>query len=263
MFDKNTALSRLAIPFWERVAAWYHESVIYELLEYFNSRYFTVRFESYENFAIGTSTAQTVRDVILALALGVILAALFTAYLRNTLGGFVRRLLSDGCDSPASAKTLSELGYFRSPSVRRELAKGTILRMVVHRVDEISTDGEQNTAQNTASEPSAETVSEGETDAEKEVLEVQKSENNAESTAKKGFFGFGKRAEEVDFITARFYVPEDLRYRAEIRFRRKGSSWLLVIAICVISLVAAALLCVYLPGIVGLADKIVSMTSPS
>ncbi len=258
MFGKFTVLSGATLPFWERAVAWYRESLIYELLEYFNSRYFTIHFVGYENFSIGLSTAETVRNVILALALGVILAALFTAYLRNTLGGFVRRLISSGCDSPANAKTLSELGYFRSPSVRRELSRGTILPMVVRRLDELSTHVEQNEAETDGKSAD----SEGETAVDEAVSEDQKSENIVESTAKKSFFNFGKRGEMIDFTTARFYIPEDLRYRAEIRFRRKGSSWLLVIAICVIALVAAALLCVFLPSIVGLADKIVSMTSP-
>ncbi len=193
---------------WERLVVWYQGSVFAELFDYFGQRYFSVELGSYDNFSISSAASFTIRNIILALTLGGVLAAFMSAYMRVVLGGFVRTLLANEANSPETAKSLASIGYFRSVSIRRELKRGSALRMVVHSADE-----------------------------------------NIDR-------------KKTDFTTARFYIPEDLRYRAELRFRQKGSGWLPVIIVTVLAVVVAASLCFFLPDVLQFADNIITVFSP-
>ena len=67
---------------------------------------------------------------------------------------------------------------------------------------------------------------------------------------------------QIDFTKDHFYIPEDLRARAEVRFEKKGSSWGMVVLASVLTVVGAGLLCWLLPDIVQLADNIISVFAP-
>ncbi len=213
--------------FWEKIATWYQNSLLRELLTYFEQRYFTVDARTYNNFSISNQTAQTIRNMIVAILIGVLLASLYVAYMRTVPGGFVRKLLTLEADSPEKAKTLRELGYFRSPMIRRELTRGTSLRMVVRYHD-----------------PKMDQDAEG-------PREIDKKHTRTHKTADK-----------LDFLSARFYIPEELRYRADVRFDKAGSGWRLAIVTAIVAVVAAALICLFLPDILTLVDGIISLASP-
>ncbi len=240
MFHFPSALAAAPLSLWEQLSAWYQNSLLRELITYLTTRYFSVELGSYENFSVPANTGVLARNIVLALAAGFILALLLTAYTRVTLGGFVRTLLAEEIHSPDKAKTLYELGYFRSPSIRRELARGTILGMVVRRVG--------------AGSPAVGDASVG----EKEESVGEKTVENAHTGSK-----FAQKGREViDFTTARFYIPEDLRYRADIRFDSKGSGWRPVILLTALIIVVAAALCWFLPDVLQLADNIITVFSP-
>jgi len=207
---------------WEKISGWYQNSLLRELINYISEQYFTMELGTYDNFAISGTSGATLRNMILAVAAGIILASLMTLYNRRGLGGFVRRLIAEKADSPENAKTLMELGYFRSTMIRRELARGTALRMVVR-------------------------------SPEKEAFE-----NRETKTPKKGI----EPAYKHDFMTARFYIPEDLRARAEVRFDLKGSGWLPTLITIAVTVVAASLMCWFLPDLIQFADNIISFFSP-
>ncbi|MBE6554254.1 MAG: hypothetical protein E7666_07930 [Ruminococcaceae bacterium] len=205
---------------WERLSEWYEGSLIRELLTYISEEYFTVELGSYQNFAFSGSSGNLLRNIILAAACGIIIAALMTLYMRRGLGGFVRRLIATGATSPEQAKTLMELGYFRSVAIRRELSRGSALRMVVRC-------------------------------REQEAHEAELAERQS----------VGKRASETyrhDFLSAHFYVPEDLRHRAEIRFDAKGSGWLPTVITIAVTVVAASAICWFLPDLIQMADNLIS-----
>lgn len=262
--------------FWERLASWYQNSLLHEILTYIGETYFTVELGAYENISIAPGSAAAVRNLILALAFGVILATVLTAYLRNILGGFVRKLLREEATSPDRAKTLTELGYFRSTTIRRELTRGSVLRMVVRCREKEEAEATLQAAETVLQETETSLQ-----DAEKvagkgsEVF-LQDAENVAadgsEETPKKAenahtSFKLSKssayQTAKIDFTTARFYIPEELRYRADVRFDRAGSGWRAVILTAIATIVVAALLCWLLPDILQFADNIISMTSPS
>ena len=236
MFGLFALFSEGGLSFWEKLAAWYESSVINELLTYLTEQYFSVELGTYENFSVGSDTATSVRNIILALMIGFIAASIMTAYTRQGLGSFVRKLLREECLSPEKAKTLMELGYFRSSMIRRELSHGSTLRMVVRYCTETSL---QKQLQSVDPDKKPE-------DTEK----VQATQKNAQTNHK------------IDFLTARFYIPEELRHRADIRFDKKGSGPLPVLLTAVVAIVVAAVLCRLLPDILQFADNLIHMLSP-
>lgn len=251
------------LSFWEKLSAWYEQSVIYEIFAFLKEQYFTLEFGIYENFSVADGLGTTVRNIIIAIALALIAVSVMNAYTRQNLGGFVRRLISEDCLSPDRAKTLSELGYFRSTSIRRALARGTTLRLVVRRAET----EEMQTAQ-TADNAQPESVEDVvPTDADNARDNGEVDATDATPCRDNGNAEVVTRATEkdtkIDFLTARFYVPEELRYRAEIRFRVKGSSWWLVALTAVVAVVVAALLCRLLPDVVAFADNLMTWLSPS
>lgn len=243
MFIKFCLASEQGLTFWEKLLAWYEQSTVYELINYVKDRYFTLEFGVYENFSVANGLGESVRNIIIAFAMALIIVSVMNAYTRQSLGGFVRRLLSEDCLSPDRAKTLSELGYFRSTAIRRALAKGSALRLVVRRAD-----GETDRPSEISAEPQESETAEVES--EQEDATVPDTANRPTDT-------------KIDFLTARFYVPEDLKDRAEIRFRVKGSSWWMVALVSVLGIVIAALLCRLLPNAVAFADNIMTWLSPS
>lgn len=220
---------------WEKLTVWYQNSIFYELFEYFNEKYFTVQFGAYENFSLGAGAAGMAQTLVYAIAIGVILAAAMSVYTRSVLGGFVRKLIKEGANSPENAKKLSQLGFFRSAAVRRELARGVTLRKVVRCCEEEAFLAE----------------------AKKADIEQEREEGEAEKRGRYEKPGF-----RPDFLTARYYIPEELRYRAEIRFEQKGSGWGMLIGTAVIALVVAALIGFFLPDIFQLMDNIMGMMTP-
>ena len=212
---------------WEKLSVWYQNSIFYELFEYFNEKYFTVEFGAYENFSVGAGVTSLAQTIVYAIALGVILAAAMSVYTRSVLGGFVRTLIKEGANSPENAKKLSQLGFFRNAAIRRELARGVTLRKVVHCCEE-------------------------------EAFLAKEGTQPAETVEK----GKGEATFRPDFLTARYYIPEELRYRAEIRFEKKGSGLGLFFGTAVIAILLAAVIGYFLPDIVQLMDNIIGMMTP-
>ena len=240
----NTFMLASGGGLWEKIASWYQNSLIRELLLYLKETYFSVELRAYENLRFDTNAPATFQSIIIALAVGVILAAGWSTYTRSVLGGFVRALLKEEANSPEKAKTLYELGFFRNAAVRRELWRGVDLRKIVKTVGENDGALAPDTAK-TESEPTEEptptATAESVTEEKKEALTPEK----------------------PDFLTARYYIPEDLRYRAELRYRKRGSSWGLFAVTVVVAIVLAALLGRFLPDLLQLADNLITMTSPN
>ena len=223
---------------WEKLTVWYRSSVLYELLNYLRDRYFTIEFGAYENFNLGAGASSMAQTIILSVAIGFMVAAVMAVYTRTVLGNFVRALLKSEAKDAQSAKDLSSLGFFRSAAIRRELSRGVTLRKVVKCVQEEELLG--NKEENPAGEG-------------------EEIENPTPATSK-------APSSEVlfkpDFTTARYYIPEDLRYHAELRFEKKGSGWGPMLITIVASIVIAALLSYLLPDILQMADNLISMMSP-
>ena len=221
---------------WEKLAAWYQNSVIREVLAFLKERYFTVTFPGYENLSLGANANATAETLVFAFAVGMILAAGVSAFSKTRLGKFVRIFLREEIHSPEKAKTLMELGVFRDTTLRRELTRGVNLRRVI-RCREEEEHRQQQAERRAAYE------------------EAHKEEPNAPAFTEEPF--------RMDFLTAHFYIPEELRYRADVRYTVRGSGWgpFLITAAAIVVLSAVA--CFFLPDILQLIDNIISMTKPT
>ena len=67
---------------------------------------------------------------------------------------------------------------------------------------------------------------------------------------------------EIDFTKDHFYIPEDLKYRAENRFNQKGSGWLSVVLTVVLVPLVVGLICRFMPNILQFADSIITFFAP-
>lgn len=83
----------------------------------------------YENFSFGNQIL-TYRMMILAIALGLIIASAIMLYKRKVDGKMVRELWKKGATSPETAKTLGEIGLADSRSIVYSLKRGTLRRML-------------------------------------------------------------------------------------------------------------------------------------
>jgi hypothetical protein len=244
MYNRSTILSSGIGAFWEQLVGWYQNSFVNDFLSYISERYYQVEFGAYEHLSFGAGANETAEMLILALAFGLIIASIAVAYTKKKLGGFVGKLLANECFSPESAMNLYELGYFRSSAIRKELSRGVTLRKIV---SEVLTEEKEDTISETCDRyDSADSTSE---------------ENVSEFTEEKTS-DVAKRDRKIDFIKARFYIPEELKYRAEIRFERKGSGWIPVLITAVGSLIGAALVCRFLPSFIGVLDNLIALMAP-
>lgn len=88
---------------------------------------------------------------------------------------------------------------------------------------------------------------------------------DGEKSAKRGTFGgYNPYVREViDFNTARFYIPDELHYTAEVRYDPKGKgNSLTVMILCVIATLALAIVCLRVfPSLLQLADNLITLVS--
>jgi len=70
---------------------------------------------------------------LICIIIGVIAAASYAFYNKSILGGFVKRLIEEGCDSEENGLSLRELGYDKSGLVRFALRPESSLSRVVKR----------------------------------------------------------------------------------------------------------------------------------
>ncbi len=187
--------------------------------------FFSVPTREYEHFTLTYTTAKTITTVVVAVCLGVILAALYNYYVRQVPGGVARLLLSRGALSPDTALNAEELGLLEKPFALWELLRGVSLRHIVCAV--------------TAPEESEQAPAEGE-----EPQEVQS------ATAKKKKYAANP---EYDAQT-RFYIPEARKYRAEIRFEKKGNGAVALVLTCACAIALGVLLIKLIPAVLAIVD---------
>ena len=62
---------------------------------------------------------------------------------------------------------------------------------------------------------------------------------------------------KVDPDAHHFYISEDMKYMAEVKFDRKGNSWWSAVIYAAVILVALVALIVFLPNILNLLDEFI------
>ena len=204
-------------------------SLLQELWEYFEGKYFSVDTGRYEHIDLGSGSLITLQRIVLGLFAGIIIAAGFACYDKNRLGAFVRKIVQEQCLWPEKAQTLYELGFMKNGGVKASLRSPNQLGKVVHCV-------------------------------EKEAYEKQVEEARAVYVAEHGndkdFFMPDYR---INFDTDHFYIPDEEHYRAEIRYDEKGSGWRAFILVVIVSIIGAALVCFMLPDMLQMVDNLIGI----
>ena len=198
-----------------------------ELWYYFYNTYVNPT-EYYENLGADSQTMLSVRLMILGLFIGISIAAFAAVFNKRVLGEVVRRLLKAGALSPDRALTLAELGY-SGCIVGLAVKKSTSLRRVVKCREEEEYDEKLD-------------------EKRKEYAERRK---NGEKLPK-----FKETPYRINTLTDTFYIPEDMKYMADVKFEKKGTTWLGAILTVVVLAILFVALMVALPQIFELLDDV-------
>ena len=243
------------------------------IAQYLEENYFSSSLNaSYENLNF-TGTVTTLLMLVSGLCLGILLASFVIVFEKRVVGKFIRALLSRGANSPETALTLSDLGLEKSGFIKRELTRASVSRKLISVVDaegNVTTYTDELAAAfpefAAAEGKSAKTPTEDvPKDTDEWIPEADREDTASAAPAKstkqrtKDFFFEKKfKLRPVDFQTARFFIPEALSYRAELRFREKGSSplWLIVAFVAVVALFFLCLR--FIPAFVGMLDVSIS-----
>ena len=167
--------------------------------------FFTIEAREYANFTLDAAARSTLRNVILAFCIGILLASLYTLYQKLVPGGIVRAILKAQAHTPEAAKTLAELGLDKNPLYGFELRHNAMLNKTVARA----------TAQ------------------DKDAPEAERDEDDAKE---------------------RLYIPEELKYRAELRFDKKGNGVAGLVLTAVLTVALAILLIKLMPAVLSMVD---------
>lgn len=214
------------ILFFRLISALESKSLIGELWEYFVDKYFTPHYGDYEHINLGSSSMVSLQTIVFAFFIGINIAAVMSVFDKRVLGDFARTLIRDEALSPDRAKTLMELGYFKNTAIRSSLRSGHTLRRVVKCVEE-----------------------------EEYYASLEQKRQEIESAGQK----FKSVPFKIDFETAHFYIPEQLKYTAEIKFEKKGTNWLTVAGVFVASLLLMIGVFWIFPDILQMLDNFLSM----
>ena len=204
------------------------QPLIEELWEYFVDTY-VYNDTVYENLEFGGLFS--VQTLVIGIFVGLAVAALFAVLNKQINGAFVAKLIESGCTSAEGARTLPELDSADKLTVRYGLSRGVNLRGVVRCREE-------------------EEYLEASRQKEAEYAEMRLT--NPKLPKK-----FTPKPFKVDPDNHHFYIPEDMRITAEIKFSQKGNSLPIAIISIVAILVALVALIVFLPNILNLVDEFI------
>ena len=204
-------------------------SLFEELWEYLEGKYFSVDTGRYEHISIGSGSLVTLQKVVLGICIGIIVAAAMACYDKNRLGAFVRTIVREQALWPDKAQTLYDLGFARNSAVKASLRSPNKLGKIVRCVEKDAYDAQVAAAR------------------EAYVVEHGNDE------------GFFMPQYRLDFDNDHFYIPDEEHYRAEVRFDNQGSGWRAFILVCIVAVIAAALICFLLPDMIQLVDNMIGI----
>lgn len=213
----------------------------------------------YENFELFNPFI-TLRLIVWSLFAGFVVASLLAIYNKRVVGSIVRRMLSSAA-SEENAKTIGELGYDYKKDifVKSALRSNSALRKYVFIAGEkvpVDEEEKQKIAEDNIAADNS--TNEGEDTEVKDVPSEQEQKDNSERNISQGIKGRGQ-SEKIDFETAKFYISEEMKIRAELRYSQKGTDLVaLIIGILVFAIAAAAAIWV-VPKILTMLDDFITM----
>lgn len=158
--------------------------------------------EKYDNLVF-YNRILTFKLVLWAVWAGLIIGIAVSYYNKDYLGRFIRRLLKKEATSKEKALTLTELSYTKIFPLKLHLKDDKSLR----RYADIANREEAVTEKN----------------------------KNPKLNRLRNLFGISNIKKIYDFSKLRFYIPEEKKYIADVRYEKKGSNpgtfiiWLIII----------------------------------
>ena len=182
-----------------------------------------------DNLNLSLDTMKSVRNILVGMFVGVIVASLSMLHTKRVLGSFVRKLLSDEILSEEKAVRLALTGYVTNFSIRSALKRGNTLRCVVRCREEEEHKRRME-------------------EAEREYEEKRREDPSLPKFAPITYM--------VDVDADHFYIPEEKKYQAEMRFNKKGTNWLVFVGVIIISVILFCGLMLVIPEILELIDAL-------
>ena len=145
----------------------------------------------YENFRLYSPTL-TLELIVWSICAGLMAGVIGSYISRRVIGAFPRRLIKDGIHTPEAAVTVTDTGFGRNFLVKRALREGGSLRKMV-------------ILANPGDFPAKE-----DGPARKRLFRIL----SMESPVRR----------KLTWDKARFYLPEEDRYTAEVKYEAKGTS---------------------------------------
>ena len=186
----------------------------------------------YEHLGI-SGESNMLPSIVIGIAIGFLIASCMVIFDKRVLGDFVRQLLSYECLSKESAKTLEELGYHKNSFVRGALKNGVSLRRVVKCVEE---------------EEFLRSV---------EKLRAEHEASEGASNGKKVKYQEPKF--KMDPSVMHFYIPEEMKYTADVKFEKKGTGVHTLILSFVLVIAVAVALLFLIPELLQMFDNMVGI----
>ena len=203
--------------------------LIKELWLHFYEKYITSD-QVYPSLGIDADNLLSIRIIIIGLFIGLAIASFGAVFNKRVLGAFVRKLISEGALDADNAKTLDELGFGANVFVRTSIGHGyNLKRIVVCREEQLFYE-----------------------ELAKQREEYQKKREEDPSLPR-----FQEVEYKVDVINDSFYIPEEKKYEAEVKFEKKGTSFGGAVFILILMIIAMAALLIALPQILEFIDGIV------
>lgn len=208
------------------------KSLIEELWEYFNQKYFAVDMPYTENFTVKSNSLFSLRLLIIGITIGLVIASVLSVYNKRYIGSFIRRLISEGCLGPENAKTLEELGFLKNIGVRSTIkSNGSMSRWARCR----------------------------EEDEYVEKLKLAKAEFDEKYKDDPNPPKFNEPDFKRDCNTMHFYLPAEKKYAAEVKFDATGAKWGSVILVAIVSIIICVFICYMLPDAIKMVDNFLTI----
>ena len=205
-------------------------TLLEELWAFYKDKYFTPDYGDYNYIDVGGNSMISLTTIVFGFIIGIVLASAAAIFNKRVLGEFVRKLLYEEAHSPEGAMTLEQLGYLKNTTIRSAVKHSTSMRKVVRCVEE-----EEYLRQ----------------------MEAARAAFEASNTDPKLKF------KETPFVMnasqAHFYIPEELRYTADIKFEQKGTNGLVFAGVVICAVLLGVLTVKLLPQLLQMLDNFIGM----
>ena len=203
-----------------------------DLWSYIVDNFFSTEMPYYENFNVQSNALFSMRGLIVGITIGIIFASISTVYNKRYLGDFIRLLIYRDCLDSSRARTLAELECDRSAGVRSAIKAGGCLSRWVRCAEEDQFYAEQ----------------------EQQRIDHEELHKDEKHPPK-----FRELTFKRDCDTMHFYIPEELKNSAEVKFDSKGANWPGVLIVSGIAITVCLLSCYFLPEVLTCVDNFLSI----